>query len=71
MKVPFRNPFYCLTNINSRFLFVTRQDPYLYIGLYQSLDGLGHFILKLVLDRCGPEQLQVLRKKFFFFLKRQ
>lgn len=58
-----RETCHCLTNINSGFLFVTRQDPYLYIGLHQSLDGLGHFILKLVLDRCGPEQLQVLRQK--------
>lgn len=55
--------FQDLTDVNSRFLFVARQDPYLYIGLHQSLDGLGDFILELVLDGGGPKQLQVLQHK--------
>lgn len=49
-----------LTNVNSRFLFVPRQDPDLDVGLHQSLDGLGHLVLELVLDGRGPQQLQVL-----------
>lgn len=54
---------YSLTNINGCFLFVSRQDPDLDVRLHQSLNGLGHLILELVLYRCGPQQLQVLHKK--------
>lgn len=53
-----------LTNINSRFLFVPCQDPDLDVCLHQSLNGLGHLILELVLYRCGPQQLQVLHPKW-------
>lgn len=53
-----------LTNINSRFLFVPCQDPDLDVCLHQSLYGLGHLILELVLYRCGPQQLQVLHPKW-------
>lgn len=53
-----------LTNINGCFLFVPCQDPDLDVGLHQSLNGLGHLILELVLYRCGPQQLQVLHPKW-------
>lgn len=52
------------TNINSCFLFVACQDPDLNVCLHQSLNGLRHLILKLVLYRCGPQELQVLRQKW-------
>lgn len=52
------------TNINSCFLFVACQDPDLNVCLHQSLNGLGHLILKLVLYRCGPQELQVLHQKW-------
>lgn len=49
-----------LTNVNGRFLFVSCQDPDLDVRFHQSLNGLRHLVLELVLDRCGPEKLQVL-----------
>ena len=52
-----------LTNVNSCFLFVPSQDPDLDVRLHQSLDGFWHFILELVFDGGGPEQLQVLHQK--------
>lgn len=52
-----------LTNVDGRFLFVPSQDPDLDVSLHQSLYGLRHFILELVLNRCGPQQLQVLQQK--------
>lgn len=54
---------FLLTNIDGCFLFVPGQDPDLDVSLHQSLYGLGHLILELVLDRCGPQELQVLNQK--------
>lgn len=52
------------TDINGRFLFVPCQDPDLDVCLHQSLNGLWHLILQLVLYGCGPQQLQVLHSKW-------
>lgn len=52
-----------LTDIDGCFLFVSSQNPDLDVSLHQSLYGLRHLILELILDRCGPQQLQVLQQK--------
>lgn len=52
------------TYIDSRLLLVPSQDPDLDVGLHQSLNGLGHLILKFILYCCGAQELQVLHQKW-------
>lgn len=39
-------------------LFVSCQHPHFDVAQFQQLDGLGDSILQLVLDGCGPKQLE-------------
>lgn len=52
-----------LTYINGSLLLVSGQDPDLNVSFHECLNGLRDMILQLVLDRSGPEQLQVLQQK--------
>lgn len=51
-----------LTYIDGSLLLVSGEDPDLNVSLHQGLDSLRDTVLQLVLNRSGPEQLQVLQR---------